>query len=108
MTSVVVNQFLPLIATAAATTDSIVVSLHDVAPGSRDVTVNIVSELAHRGVRACSLMVVPDYRHQGLATTDRQFVSWLRDLHSAGYEPVIHGYFHIGPRRQNEPIRVIF
>src|SRR5206468_12929975 len=105
MTSVVVNQFLPLIATAAATTDSIVVSLHDVAPQSRDVTEKIVSELAHRGVRACSLLVVPDYRHQGLATKNRQFVSWLRDLESEGHEIVIHGYFHERPRRPNETLR---
>src|SRR5437773_8987879 len=105
MTSVVVNQFLPLIATAAATTDSIVVSLHDIAPQSQDVTEKIVSELAQRAVRACSLLVVPDYRHQGLATKDRQFVSWLRDLQSAGYEIVIHGYFHERPRHANETIR---
>src|SRR5437667_2784911 len=105
MTSVVANQFLPLIATAAATTDSIVVSLHDVAPRSRDVMEKIVSELAHHGVRACSLLVVPDYRHQGLATKDRQFVSWLRTLESAGYEIVIHGYFHERARRANETVR---
>src|SRR6266702_6221196 len=105
MTSVVANQFLPLIATAAATTDSIVVSLHDIAPQSQDVTEKIVSELAQRGVRACSLLVVPDYCHQGLATKDRQFVSWLRDLESAGYEIVIHGYFHERPRHANETIR---
>ncbi|PYJ72422.1 MAG: hypothetical protein DME75_04905 [Verrucomicrobia bacterium] len=105
MTSVVANQFLPLIATAAATTDSMVVSLHDIAPQSQDVTEKIVSELAQRGVRACSLLVVPDYCHQGLATKDRQFVSWLRDLESAGYEIVIHGYFHERPRHANETIR---
>src|SRR6266567_6265717 len=105
MTSVVANQFLPLVATAAATTDSIVVSVHDVAPHSRDVTEKMIIELAHHGVPTCSLLVVPDYRHQGLATKDRQFVSWLRDLESAGYEIVIHGYFHERPRHANETIR---
>ncbi len=104
MTSVVANQFLPLVATAAATTDSIVVSVHDVAPHSRDVTEKMIIELAHRGVPTCSLLVVPDYRHQGLATKDRQFVSWLRDLQSAGYEIVIHGYFHERARRANETV----
>jgi len=63
MTSVVANQFLPLIATAPATTDSMVVSLHDIAPQSQDVTEKIVSELAQRGVRACSLLVALDYYH---------------------------------------------
>src|SRR5436305_4834868 len=105
MTSVVANQFLPLVAAAAATTDSIVFSVHDVAPHSRDVTEKIIIELALRGVSTCSLLVVPDYRHQGLATKDRQFVSWLRDLQSAGYEIVIHGYFHERPRHANETIR---
>ena len=101
----VANQFLPLVAAADATTDSIVFSVHDVAPHSRDVTEKIIIELAHRGVSTCSLLVVPDYRHQGLATKDRQFVSWLRDLQSAGYEIVIHGYFHERPRHANETIR---
>src|SRR2546428_563174 len=104
MTSVVANQFLPLVATAAATTDSIVVSVHDVAPHSRDVTEKMIIKLAHHGVPTCSLLVVPDYRHQGLATKDRQFVSWLRDLQSAGYEIVIHGYFTYRARRGNESV----
>lgn len=33
---------------------------------------------------------------------DRQFISWLRDLESAGHEIVIHGYFHERPRGRNE------
>src|SRR5437899_11276523 len=105
MTSVVANQFLPLVATAAATTDSIVVSVHDVAPHSRDVTEKMIIKLAHHGVPTCSLLVVPDYHHQGLATKDRQFVGWLRDLESDGYEIVIHGYFHERPHRPNETLR---
>ena len=36
---------------------------------------------------------------------DRQFVSWLRDLESAGHEIVIHGYFHERPRRTGESMR---
>src|SRR5437762_13130137 len=99
MTSVVANQFLPLVAAAAATTDSIVFSVHDVAPHSRDVTEKIIIELAHRGVPTCSLLVVPDYRHQGLATKVRQFVSWFVDLQSAVYDMVIRGYVHERQRR---------
>ena len=84
MTSVVATQFVPLVATAAAARDFMVVSLHDIAPCNRDVANEIISELSRHGVRVCSLLVVPDYHHQGLATKDRQFVGWLRDLESDG------------------------
>ena len=105
MTSVVATQFVPLVATAAATKDFMVVSLHDIAPSNRDVANEIISELSRHGVRVCSLLVVPDYHHQGLITRDRQFVAWLRNLESDGHEIVIHGYFHKRPRRPNETLR---
>src|SRR6266446_4099127 len=105
MTSVVATQFLPLVSAAGATRDFMVISLHDVAPSTRDLADKITSELVRRGVRVCSLLVVPDYHHQGLATKDRQFVSWLRDLESEGHEIVIHGYFHERPRGPNETLR---
>src|SRR5438045_3521477 len=105
MTSVVATQFLPLVSAAAATRDFMVISLHDVAPSTRDLADKIISELVRRGVRVCSLLVVPDYHHQGLATRDRQFVSWLRDLESEGHEIVIHGYFHERPAAQKETLR---
>lgn len=105
MTSVVATQFVPLVAPAAATKNFMVVSLHDIAPSNRDVTNEIISELSRHGVRVCSLLVVPDYHRQGLATRDRQFVSWLRDLELDGHEIVIHGYFHERPRRPNETLR---
>lgn len=65
----------------------------------------MISELAHAGVRVCSLLVVPDYHHEGLFTQDRQFVSWLRDLESQGHEVVIHGYFHERATRASETLR---
>jgi hypothetical protein len=82
-----------------------VVSLHDVAPSTRQIANTIISELANRGVRACSLLVVPDYHRQGLFTKDQQFVSWLRGLEADGHEIVIHGYFHERPRRTKETLR---
>src|SRR6266567_3826174 len=105
MTSVVATQFVPLVATTAATRDFIVLSLHDVAPSNWDVASKIISELSRRGVRVCSLLVIPDYHHQGLATKDRQFIGWLRNLEADGHEIVIHGYFHERPRRPNESFR---
>jgi predicted deacetylase len=105
MTTIAATEFLSLVATAGAARDSLVVSLHDVAPSTQRVANNIILELARRGVVTCSLLVVPDYHHQGLFTKDSQFVSWLRNLEADGYEVVIHGYCHRRPRRPNETMR---
>lgn len=104
MTTAAATQFLPAIAAAGATRDALVVSIHDIALSNREIVERIISELAQRGVRVCSLLVVPDYHHQGLFTQDRSFVSWLRDLEAAGHEIVIHGYFHERPVRTNETL----
>ncbi len=94
MTSAVATQFLPVVASANATKDFLIVSLHDVAPSTWPTADKIISELTQKGIRHCSLLVVPDYHHQGAAMKDRQFLSWLRSLEAAGHEIVIHGYFH--------------
>ena len=105
MSTITATEFLPLVATPSAARDFIVVSLHDIAPSTQQIANTIISELAHRGVRVCSLLVVPDYHHEGLFTADRQFVSWLRGLETDGHEIVIHGYFHERPRRAKETLR---
>ena len=104
MSSVAAAQFMPVVATAGGARDSLVVSLHDVAPSSREVSQTILTALAGQGIRVCSLLVVPDYHHQGMAMEDRQFVAWLRDLEAQGYEIVIHGYFHERPRQTHETL----
>jgi uncharacterized protein len=105
MTSLAATQFLPAVATPSAARNSLVVSIHDLAAATRETTEKIVAELARCGVRACSLLVVPDYHHGGLFTQDRQLVSWLRDLEAQGHEIVIHGYFHQRSRRDGESLR---
>jgi hypothetical protein len=105
VSTIAATEFLPLVATAGTARDFVVVSLHDVAPSSRQVTDTILSELAHCGVRVCSLLVVPDYHHEGLFTKDRQFVSWLRSLEADGHEVVVHGYFHERPGHSKETLR---
>ena len=102
MTSAVVTQFLPVVAAASATKDFLVVSIHDVAPSTQATVDKIISELAQKGVRHCSLLVVPDYHHQGASMKDPQFVSWLRNLEADGNEIVIHGYFHERPAHAHE------
>jgi uncharacterized protein len=105
MSTIAATEFLPLVATGSAARDFVVVSLHDVAPSTRQIANTIIAELARRGVRVCSLLVVPDYHHQGLFTKDTGFVSWLRGLQAEGHEIVIHGYFHERPRREKETLR---
>ena len=102
MTTAVATQFLPVVAAASASKDFLVVSVHDVAPSTQLIADKMLTELAKCGVRNCSLLVVPDYHHQGGSMRDRQFVAWLRDLESAGHEIVLHGYFHQRPRKPQE------
>ena len=103
MTEAVAADFLPVLA-AESPRRSFVVSVHDVAPGTRETSGKIITALRDAGVRTASLLVVPNYHRQGSATGDPAFVSWLRDLEARGYEIVIHGYFHQRPRRSNERI----
>jgi predicted deacetylase len=105
VSTIAATEFLPLVATGGAATDFIVVSLHDVAPSTQQITDTIISELARHGVRVSSLLVVPDYHHEGLFAKDRQFISWLRGLEADGHEIVIHGYFHERPPRAKETLR---
>ena len=83
---------------------ALVVSIHDVAPGTQARAEKIISELAHHGVAVCSLLVVPNYHHLGCFTEDRAFVRWLQDLETKGHEIVIHGYFHERQRRSGESV----
>src|SRR5215469_3429446 len=105
MDTITATEFLPFVATAEAAADSVVVSLHDVAPSSQQITSTIISELSAHGVRVCSVLVVPDYHHEGSLARHRGFVTWLRALEADGHEIVIHGYFHERPPRTKETLR---
>jgi uncharacterized protein len=104
MTSVAATQFLPVAPAATMVAQSLVVSLHDVAPATWDACKSIVTDLHRTGVRACSLLVVPDYHHTGSSVQNREFVSWLKELEARGHEVVIHGYFHQRPRHAGESV----
>ena len=89
---------------AEAERSALVVSIHDVAPATREAADQIIIELAHHGVAVCSLLVIPNYHHRGCSTEDREFVRWLQELEGKGHEIVIHGYFHERPRRNGESV----
>ena len=84
------------------TARSLVVSIHDVSPLTRDSVASILSGLARAGILRVSLLVVPDHHYLGNITADAGFGSWLRDLVAAGHEPVLHGYAHQRERRPQE------
>jgi uncharacterized protein len=105
MDTIAATDFLPLVATENAAADFVVVSLHDVAPCTQQITRTIISELSAHGVPVCSVLVVPDYHHQGSFAKHREFVAWLRTLEADGHEIVIHGYFHERPRQPQETLR---
>src|SRR5881398_2798407 len=105
MSTIAATEFLPLVAIADAPADSVVVSVHDVAPRTQQITSTIISELGAHGVRVCSVLVVPDYHHEGPFAKHREFVTWLRALEADGHEVVIHGYFHERPAQTKETLR---
>ena len=73
---------------------SLVISIHDVSPLTREATERILSELTELGVRKVSLLVIPDHHHKGHFLDDPGFCTWLEERAAAGDEVVIHGYYH--------------
>lgn len=94
-----------LLPAAEAERPAVVVSVHDVAPATREQSARIIGELAQLGVNCCSLLVVPNYHHRGSSFADREFISWLRQLETAGHEIVMHGYYHARPAAPGEDLR---
>lgn len=94
-----------LLAAADAARPALIVSVHDIAPATREASARIIDELARLGVRCCSLLVVPNYHYRGSSFADRGFVNWLRQLQASGHEIVMHGYYHARPASQDESIR---
>jgi hypothetical protein len=105
VTGAAATSFPIFAATASAPRQPLVVSVHDVAPSTRSAAEKILKELARHHVDVCSLLVVPNYHHQGEATADRSFVPWLRALEADGHETVIHGYYHQRPATGSERLK---
>jgi len=81
---------------------ALVVSIHDVSPFTQQATRTILAGLHELGVTRCSLLVVPDHHHKGHFLNDKNFRDWLVAMGGEGHEIVVHGYYHIRERRQNE------
>ncbi len=84
---------------------ALVVSIHDVAPSTREKLERILADLKRHRVSACSLLVVPNYHRRGRSLADPDFCSRLHELEASGHEIVIHGFFHERTRQPNESVR---
>lgn len=104
MTGAAATSFPFLAAAASSDKNSLIVSVHDVAPPTRAASEKIINELERRGVGVCSVLVVPDYHHSGPVWDNHEFMGWLRKLEGAGHEIVIHGYFHERPAKEGETL----
>ena len=80
---------------------SLIVSLHDVHPGSQAQIAEQITFLAERGVTRSSILVVPEFHHGGSVLQDKGFCETVSGWQTQGHEIVLHGYFH--DRRESPP-----
>jgi len=81
---------------------SVVVSVHDVSPSTRECVERILADLKSAGVSRVSLLVVPDHHHRGLVNENAGFAMWLKDSCAQGNEAVLHGYYHLRENRNTD------
>jgi predicted deacetylase len=81
----------------------LIVSIHDVHPGSFDAARNQVEFCEALGVRRFSILVVPDF-HMGLPfETSPSLVKWLQSRQKLGDEIVLHGLYHYNDAAASSP-----
>ena len=80
---------------------SLIVSLHDVHPGSHARIAEQVAFLADYGIKRSSILVVPEFHHGGSLLQDKNFCDTVSGWQEQGHEVVLHGYFH--DRRESPP-----
>ncbi len=85
----------------------LIVSLHDVHPGSAEQIQRQRHDLKQAGIKALSHLVVPEFHHRQSTFHSASLCQWLGDQQSMGDELILHGYYHdrIG---QTEALRDLF
>jgi uncharacterized protein len=73
---------------------ALIVSLHDVSPLTRPQCDAILTDLEEAGLRALSLLVIPDHHGRAPVMGDEAFRAWL-GAGARGREVVLHGYHHL-------------
>ena len=87
---------------------SIIVSLHDAHPGSRSAIAEQIAMLATYGITRSSILVVPEFHHEGSVTRDAAFCEAVTAWQSQGHEIVLHGYFHDRKESPPEKLSTLF
>jgi predicted deacetylase len=80
---------------------SFIVSLHDAHPGSRAQIAEQVAFLARYGITHSSILVVPEFHHEGATQQVKEFCETVSGWQEQGHEIVLHGYYH--DRRESPP-----
>ena len=81
-------------AQAVATDRKLIVSFHDLHPGSRAQCERFLAMLRGLGVARATLLVVPRWHGASPCNEDLEFAAWLRGLAAEGHEICLHAYLH--------------
>lgn len=76
----------------------LIVSFHDLHPGSREACRRFIERCSALGVDKLSLLIVPRYHGRPAFTEDPDFVAWLGELAAAGHDLCLHGNLHRAER----------
>jgi predicted deacetylase len=80
---------------------TLIVSLHDAHPGSCAQIAEQIAFLRAYGITRTSILVVPDFHHEGGIARDAEFCRSVSAWQEQGHEIVLHGYYH--DRRESPP-----
>jgi uncharacterized protein len=78
----------------AELTRRLIVSFHDLHPGSRIICGHFLEALRRRGVERISLLVVPRWHGGRPFVDDEEFTGWLHARAAEGHDLCLHGFFH--------------
>ena len=87
---------------------SLIVSLHDAHPGSHAQIAEQVAFLAGYGVKCSSILVVPEFHHEGSVERDKSFCETVSGWQATGHELVLHGFFHDRKEAPRENLATLF
>lgn len=72
----------------------LIVSFHDLHPGSWDCCRRFIETSRKLGARHMTLLIVPQFHGQEPFTENEPFVQWLRNLPVDEFDFCLHGYYH--------------
>lgn len=87
---------------------SLIVSLHDAHPGSHAAIAEQLRFLADHGVTRTSILVVPEFHHEGSVVMSPKFCEAVSTWQTEGHEIVLHGYFHDRRDSPRETLGTLF